>query len=54
MMHQPSKTASSFQKQKESISFVGRSGLDWHMLFPISIRQTEFPAFFEKKQTTKE
>ncbi|WP_368504470.1 hypothetical protein AB3N04_01915 [Alkalihalophilus sp. As8PL] len=54
MMHHTSKTASLFQAQKETISFVGRSGHDWHQLFPISIRQTKFPAYFEKDHSSKE
>ncbi|WP_100372738.1 hypothetical protein [Bacillus sp. FJAT-45037] len=44
-----SNTASLFQKQKDTISFVGRSGMSWHQLFPISIRQTNFPAYYKKK-----
>jgi hypothetical protein len=39
-------TASLFQRDKYHIALVKRDDLEWDELFPLSIRQTQFPAYF--------
>ncbi|GAE25041.1 hypothetical protein JCM9140_1011 [Halalkalibacter wakoensis JCM 9140] len=42
--------AKRYQQEKEEIALLRRDGLKWHEVFPISIRQTLFPAYFEREQ----
>ncbi|WP_165763700.1 hypothetical protein [Halalkalibacter urbisdiaboli] len=48
-----STTASSYQQDKQHIALLKRDGLDWDDLFPLSIRQTQFPTFFEQQQPSE-
>ncbi|WP_157800990.1 hypothetical protein [Bacillus solitudinis] len=48
--YRPEKTtASSFQQDKHHIALLKRNGQDWDQLFPLSVRQTQFPSYFEKQ-----
>ncbi|MFC0559918.1 hypothetical protein [Halalkalibacter alkalisediminis] len=42
-------TAERFQKEKNDVALLRRKGLKWHQVFPISIRQTMFPSFFQDR-----
>ncbi|WP_156321476.1 hypothetical protein [Halalkalibacter akibai] len=43
-------TAKRFQAEKNEVALLRRKGLKWHQVFPISIRQTLFPAVFQEKK----